>query len=320
MTNPRKDSLMKIALLVSDNLLPDASNTREDIFELDEEFGNLAPALAAEGLTLEKVRWREIVERAGEFAAILPLMVWDYFEGNEDAFLSAIAVAEKTTPVFNSFDILKWNADKSYLEELESRGAPTIRTLSVERVTKTNVGRAFEELETDTLVIKPTVGGGAWRQVLYKQGDPFPGADTLPPEGALLQAFLPSVKEEGEYSFLYFGGRFSHGVLKTAKPGDYRIQSIYGGAETPYIPTRAERETARAILDTLDEMPLYARVDLLRGRDGTLKLIELELIEPYLYLPHALSADGKVAQGAENPGARKFAAALKARLESRHAG
>lgn len=301
--------MTKIALLISDNLLPSAENARPDRFELIEEVGKLTPALAAHGMELIEVRWREIAERAGEFAAILPLMVWDYFEGNEEAFLSAIAKAEKISPVFNSFDILKWNADKSYLDELAARGAPVIRTLTVERVKEGNVARAFEEMDCQTLVIKPKVGGGAWRQVLYKKGDPFPAPDTLPPEGALIQPFLSSVTEEGEYSFLYFGGRFSHAARKTPKAGDYRIQSIYGGAEETYTPTQQERDRARDILDVLDETPLYARVDLLRGDDGTLRLIELECIEPYLYLPHAKG------EGGENEGAQTFAKALKARLE-----
>ena len=301
--------MTKIALLISDNLLPTAENARPDIFELEEEMGKLTPAFASHGMELVEVRWRDIAERAGEFDAILPLLVWDYFEGNEAAFLTAIAKAEAVTPVFNSFEMIKWNADKSYLDELHGRGAPVIRTLTVDHVTPRNVARAFEELETDTLVIKPKVGGGAWRQVLYKKGEPFPHADVLPPEGALIQPFLPSVTEEGEYSFLYFGGRFSHAARKTPKSGDYRIQSIYGGAEETYTPTQVERDRARDILDVLDDTPLYARVDLLRGNDGTLKLIELECIEPYLYLPHAKGEAG------ENEGAQKLAKALKARLE-----
>jgi len=302
--------MKKIALLISDNLLPEAPDARVDIFELVEQMGKLVPAFAQAGLELQQIRWREIAERAEEFDAILPLMVWDYFEGNEEAFLSAIAVAEQTTPVLNGFDVLKWNADKSYLDELENRGAPTIQTVTVDRITESAVARAFEELETDTLVLKPRVGGGAWRQVLYKKGDPFPHKDALPPEGALIQAFLPSVELEGEYSFLFFGGQFSHGLNKRPKDGDYRIQSIYGGRETAYSPTREERDTARQILDALDFIPLYARVDLLRGRDGTLKLIELEMIEPYLYLSFSPG------EGGENIGAQKLAKALVKRLET----
>ena len=300
---------MKIALLVSDNLWPGFPDTREDVFEFTEEVGTLTPAFTAEGLELIPIRWREAAEKASEFAAMMPLMVWDYFEGNEDAFLSEMAKAEQQTKVFNPFDVLRWNANKSYLDELEVRGAPVIQTMTVDRVTETSVARAFEDLQTDTLVIKPQVGGGAWRQVLLKKGDAFPSKDALPPEAALIQDFLPSVTEEGEYSFLYFGGQFSHAVQKQAKKGDYRIQSMYGGTEHTYAPSQPERDAARSVLDTLDFTPLYARVDLLRGRDGRLKLIELEMLEPYLYLPHA-----KIGDDGLNDGARMLAKALKKRL------
>ena len=140
------------------------------------------------------------------------------------------------------------------------------------------------------------------------RADPFPVASELPPEGALLQAFLPSVLEEGEFSFLYFDGCFSHAVRKTPKSGDYRIQSTYGGSEESYAPTSLELKTASDILQVLDVTPLYARVDLLRGTDGMLKLIELEMLEPYFYLPHAPG------DGADNLGAKNFAKALAAFL------
>ena len=124
----------------------------------------------------------------------------------------------------------------------------------------------------------------------------------------MIQAFLPSVVEEGEYSFLYFGGSFSHALIKRPKKGDYRIQSLYGGTEETYSPIKQERASARSVLNALSFTPLYARVDLLRGRDGKLKLIELEMLEPYLYLAHA---EG---EGGDNKGAQKLAAALEKRL------
>lgn len=300
--------MLKIAILVSDNMLPGLNDTRADIFELDEQMAKLLPAFSAQGITAELVRWRDAAAQAENYDAMLPLFVWDYFEGNEDAFLSQMAKVEAKTKLFNQFDVLQWNATKTYLEDLEKRGAPVIRTLTVERVTERNVAAAFDTLKTDTLVIKPQVGGGAWRQVLYKKGDPFPDRDQLPPAAAMIQAFLPSVQIEGEYSFLYFGGQFSHAVNKRPKAGDYRIQSIYGGVENAYMPTSQEREAARGVLDSLDFTPLYARVDLLRGQDGTLKLIELEMLEPYLYLPFAKG------EGGDNEGAQKLAKALKKRL------
>lgn len=300
--------MKKIAILVSDNMMPGHPTERADHFERDEEMGKIIPAFAALNMSAQIVRWRDIGARAAQFDAVLPLFVWDYFEGNETAFLAQIGEADTQTLVLNSYDCLKWNVRKSYLDELERAGAPVIPTLTLERVTEAGITKAFDELGADKIVIKPQVGGGAWRQVLYTKGQPFPAKDTLPPQDAMVQPFLPSVVEEGEYSFLYFGGQFSHGVLKRAKKGDYRIQSIYGGTEESYAPTKAELSAARAVLDALDFTPLYARVDLLRGLDGQLKLIELEMVEPYLYLPHAPG------EGAQNTGAQKLAAALAKRL------
>jgi len=272
--------LKKIGILVSDNMMPGGAETRDDIFELEEQMGKLVPAFAARGMKADIVRWREAGKKALDYDAMLPLFVWDYFENNQEAFLTQMAKASQLTQVFNPFDVLKWNSEKTYLDELDSSGAPVIQTLYLERVTQAGVKDAFETLGADKIVIKPTIGGGAWRQALYRKGDPFPDAEALPPEAAMVQAFLPSVQDEGEYSFLYFGGGFSHAVQKRAKAGDYRIQSLYGGTEETYSPSKKELSDARAILDALDFVPLYARVDLLRGLDGGLKLIELELLYP----------------------------------------
>ncbi len=302
--------MTKVAILVSANMLPGADGARVDAFELTAEMGKIIPAFATEGLAAEVVLWKEAATRASDYAAILPLIVWDYFEDENTAlFLKEMAKASKKTRVFNSCEILNWNSNKAYLAELEKKGAPGIPTITVDKVTPARVAIAFETFGSEKLVIKPQIGAGAWRQVLLSKDDAYPNAQDLPPAAAILQPFLPSVQSEGEYSFLYFGGEFSHALLKTAVTGDYRIQSAYGGKAIGYKPKPDEFETVQRILDSLDFKPLYARVDLLRGLDGELKLIELEMIEPYLYLPFA---DG---EGAENQGALMLARALKERLK-----
>ncbi len=99
----------------------------------------------------------------------------------------------------------------------------------------------------------------------------------------MVQPFLPMIETEGELSFIFIDGELSHALIKRAAPGDYRIQSLYGGVETAIVPDGEDVRAARAVLDTLDDTPLYARVDMLRDGEGGLLLMELELIEPYLY-------------------------------------
>ena len=124
----------------------------------------------------------------------------------------------------------------------------------------------------------------------------------------MIKPFLPSVREEGEYSLIFFGNDYSHALIKKPKSGDYRIQSLYGGTEETYSQTINEINEAHKILNTLPFEPLYARVDLLRGNDDELKLIELEMIEPYLYLSHSTGTEKN------NTGAQKLASALIKKL------
>ena len=142
---------------------------------------------------------------------------------------------------------------------------------------------AFDTLGADDVVVKPVLGAGAWRQARLRRDDALPTADKLPPSDCMIQPFLPAVAEEGEYAFLFFNRDFSHCARKIPAKGDYRVQSEYGGHEEVHTPSADELALARSVLDCIEGDVLYARVDMLRGLDGKLALIEIELIEPYLY-------------------------------------
>ena len=103
----------------------------------------------------------------------------------------------------------------------------------------------------------------------------------------LTQPFLRSVSDEGEYSVMLFGGRFSHAIVKRPKAGDYRVQPHLGGSERPCDPPAGAVELAQAALAVAPADAAYARVDLIRDNEGKLAVIELELIEPALWLQHA---------------------------------
>ena len=83
---------------------------------------------------------------------------------------------------------------------------------------------------------------------------------------------------------MYFQGELSHVVLKTAAAGDYRIQEEHGGGVTTIEKPEALLVAAASkAMHNLPEIPLYARVDLVRTPQNSFALMELELVEPCLY-------------------------------------
>lgn len=288
---------MRISYLASKVTLPGSPTRRPDAFEHDQSIEALAPPLAARGMDLEAVSWDADGVDWARFDAAMIGTTWDYWD-RQDAFLARLEDIEATIPLFNPAGLVRWNSHKTYLRDLEKKGARLIPTLWIDQVTPESATAAFDALGSETLVFKRQVGAGAAGQYRLKRGAPIPDM----PHAMMVQPFLPAIAEEGEISFVMIGGELSHALVKTPAAGDYRIQSSYGGVETPYAPAPDDLAAAKAVLDTLKEAPLYARVDLLRAEDGGLLLMELELIEPFLY----------PLQGPEL--GERFAAALAERL------
>ncbi|KAA5802290.1 hypothetical protein F1654_10695 [Alkalicaulis satelles] len=295
----------RICFLTSADMMKDRPGARADWFEFDLEFGALKAGCADAGITLEARVWDEDFDASG-FDGFMVGTVWDY-PPKLAAFLQKLDALAARAPVWNPPSVVRWNIEKTYLRAMAEAGAPSIPTLWRARADAAAIADGFALFETDRLVVKPLVGGGAWRQALIRRGEALPAPDALPPGACLIQPFLPSVPEEGEYSLLFFGGRFSHALVKRPKDGDYRVQSLFGGREAVWTPSDDELALARQVLDAAGQITgeadlLYARVDMVRGLDGQLALMELEVIEPYLY-PE---------QGPELGAA--FAAALKGKL------
>jgi glutathione synthase/RimK-type ligase-like ATP-grasp enzyme len=295
-----------IALLVTHDYYP----SRPDRAEPDYAHNQLVllrEAFAPSGVMIEPVFWQDDGTDWSRFSAVLPLLAWNYPQ-ETDVFLARVAEIEASgARLLNDGDVIRANMDKGYLAELARRGAPVPPTLAVEVCSPEVILASFDTLNADEIIIKPRIGAGAWRQARLKRGEPVPSADVLPPAAALIQPFLPAVTEEGELSLLYFGGRFSHALIKRPKAGDYRTQGQHGAVETGMDAPQGALEAAEAVLAKADGTPLtYARVDLVRGADGNWLLMELELIEPWLYLTLDRQ-DGK-------HGAKLFAQAVLERL------
>lgn len=269
---------MKIAYLSSRVTLPGSATRRSDAFEHDYMMDALKAPFAALGMSLNDLAWDDPDVDWSSFEAAIIGTTWDYWD-RVDEFLSTLERIGTLTKLFNSAALVRWNSRKTYLRELETRGARLIPTLWLEAAQPDLAAAAFDELASDDLVFKRQIGAGAADQHRLKRGDPIPEM----PHAMMVQPFLKMIQDEGEISFIFIAGAFSHALVKRAAAGDYRIQSAYGGTEHAISPSADDLAAATSVISTLDEAPLYGRVDMLRGPDGHLLLMELELIEPYLY-------------------------------------
>jgi glutathione synthase/RimK-type ligase-like ATP-grasp enzyme len=273
---------MKIGFLTCPGTHPGSPTRREDAYEHDIQVEALRPAMAKWGQDLVEIDWRSPVETFADLPLILVGTPWDY-QHSEVAFLDKLDALEAAGhQVCNAPQLVRWNSRKTYLRDLAERGAATIPTIWVERATMQDIARAFDGLGSDTIVAKQQVGAGADGQSIHRKGSLDP--DWKVDQPMMLQPFLPQIQSDGEYSFLFIDGQFSHALVKRPTQGDYRVQSLYGGSEHPLDPEPADLAAAQAIIDAIPhEVPLYARVDMVRSETGKLLVMEAEMIEPYLY-------------------------------------
>ena len=242
-----------------------------------------ADALRRSGIEVEPRPWSNAGDLDG-FDLVMPLVAWGYHA--EPARWHAVLdrLEREGRRVLNPVPLLRWNSDKRYLAELDRKGIAVIPTRIAEQLDEAALADARAEFGGE-LVIKPPVSASA--DGTHRLGP----NDSLPDESRgrpmMIQPFLRSVAEEGEYSIMLFGGAYSHSVVKRPKSGDYRVQPHLGGSEVACEPPAGAIELAEAALDAAPAKAAYARVDMIRDSSGALAIIELELIEPSLWLQHA---------------------------------
>lgn len=229
--------------------------------------------------TDKKVNWKA-------FDLLLIKSPWDYFNRIEEWYAWLDEIEVLGVKVFNPVSVLRWNTDKKYLMEMASAGIYTLNTLILDRPEKLNV-QLFEKMETDKLVIKPKISGGAKQTFVLDKIDFESKKESLEEliaeEDYLVQPYMPQVASDGEWSLVFFGGEFSHALIKKPKSGDFRVQHYFGGTIESIRPSAEILEQAQKVVNEFASECLYARVDGL-WVDGQLQLMELELIEPYLFL------------------------------------
>ena len=263
----------------------------------------LAAALAERGIETDAIPWSDPAVDWARYAAVVVRSCWDYHLRPDDFRAWVDALDAAGVRLVNPAPLLRWNADKRYLADLAARGVPIVPTHLAERGSRETLAAIAGRAGWDGLVVKPAVSASAhdtWRVAGVPSADDERRFRALVARGrAIVQPFLPEVVALGEWSLLYFGGRFSHAVLKRARAGDFRVQAEFGGSAEPADPGAEVAAEGAAVLDAVRALvhgavPVYARVDgCVAG--GRFVLMELELIEPTLFLGAHPEAPGRCA-------------------------
>lgn len=243
-------------------------------------------ALTEQGLSVSRKDWADPDFDWSSTRSVLFRTTWDYFDRFEE-FQTWLNRISKQTALINSFDLIKWNLDKHYLNTLLKAGVAVIPTRYIEVGSGMSLERMLAITGWNEAVIKPTVGG-AGRHTYRLNPDTLPIvsrklSSVLNEESFMLQPFQHSVLDQGEISLVYFGKTFSHAVLKKARPGDFRVQDDFGGTIHKYTPTDDEIAFGLEALKSCPEIPAYSRVDVITDNSGNPAISELELIEPELW-------------------------------------
>lgn len=278
--------------------------TCASIRELTDDDRPLLAELWNLGIKAEPAVWDDPSVDWKSFDAAVIRSTWDYHLSPVAFFAWLSRLENLGMKLWNPATAVRANVDKSYLKGLEAAGVSVVPTIWVPRKEPARLDELLRSRGWTDAVVKPVISAGAFRTRRARLDD-LAGQDALDDalahSDAMVQPFLPEITAEGEWSFVFLGGAYSHAVLKTPRAGDFRVQEDHGGRAERREPPPGLVVQARDATTAGPQPWLYARVDGVR-RGAELIVIEVELIEPSLYLSHAPSA------------ARKLAEALKARI------
>ena len=211
---------------------------------------------------------------------------WDYFD-KFDTFIKWFEKTKRETLFINSKEIILWNLNKSYLQELSKKGINIAKTIFVEEKQKITLKDLFKNSQFNEAIIKPSVSGAARDtfKITKKNHKKFESnfQKLINKESFLFQEFLKDIQIFGEISIILIDGEYTHAVRKKAKKGDFRVQDDHGGTVEVYNPVKEEIEFAKLCVSKCPSKPIYARVDLIYDNKKNISLGELELIEPELW-------------------------------------
>ncbi len=239
------------------------------------------------GISAEFKVWTDENVDWSKFTHILIKSPWDYFDRYQEFVKWCQQIKSLDILVWNDIDTVLWNADKHYLLDIEKKGFLIVPTAFIPAGAEIALDTFFDKFEVDQLVLKPAVSGGSKNTLLIRRDKSSSAIENLKEamdqEDFMVQPFVPEIADIGEYSYIFFNGKFSHAILKSPKAGEFRVQHFFGGSVHAVRPSNAELQYLQSLVDACAPDTLYARVDGI-WRAEQFFLMELELIEPYLFL------------------------------------
>ena len=243
----------------------------------------LVSALKAQGMDAAYLPWKTTpLETFTDTDAVLPLCCWDYYD-DPARFLAWIDALEAGgARLLNPPELLRWNFRKTYLLELAAAGLAVPKTIHLADANREMIAQRMEAQGWSVAVAKPvsSQSGHGVQKINRSNIDQWPTGEML------LQAYQDDIGALGETTMTFIEGTFSHAVRRVLKPGEWRANAQFGITYERVEVSREVIDAAQAYIDFLPQTPLYARVDGLVRSSG-FTLMELELIDPYLYLEFA---------------------------------
>lgn len=207
----------------------------------------------------------------------------------------------------NPIELVQWNMDKKYLLEMRDTGLdiPKMEIIEAKQFDSISVlyQRLIEFQSSGSLVLKPAISASSNNTTLISDISSLSKEDITHLQSCIdghlgssivLQQFEPSISE-GEYSFIFVGESLSHVVLKSPRSGEFRCQPQFGG-ELRREPIEGIQKTTLSVVNSIFDMLNdrfggattgkigYMRVDGLVTKHRPFILMEIEAIEPCLYL------------------------------------
>ncbi len=251
----------------------------------NDEDADLIQFLTEKGIAISSCIWNDSQVDWSAFNVAIIKSPWDYHNHLPDFIAFLEKLKNQGIQLLNPLEIIEWNSHKKYLKSIAENGLPVIPSEYLDKGTAFNA-KLFRHFETDKLVVKPCISAGAQNTLVLQQHDLEHAVveinKQLQTADHIVQPFIKEI-EAGEWSFIFFNGKYSHCSLKTPKQDDFRVQHYHGGTISYPSPLPLHIQQAEAYVQNLASATLYARVDGVLI-DNSFVLMELELIEPYLFL------------------------------------